>query len=150
MFTDFQCSACARVHPVLSQILKTNAAKTRFVVRNFPLENTHERAFRAAQAAAAANAQNKFFEYIELLYQNQSSLDDASLKKFAQQIGLNAKQFETDLNGGKFDAIIRRDQAEGEQLGVRATPTIYVNGVIVNDLSGAGLQKAIEKQLTKK
>ena len=150
MFTDFQCSACARVHPVLAQVLKTNAAKTRFVVRNYPLENTHERAFRAAQAAQAANAQNKFFEYIEFLYQNQNSLDDASLKKYAVQIGLNPKQFETDLNGGKFDAAIRRDQAEGDQLGVRATPTIFVNGVVVNDLSGEGLQKAIEKQLVKK
>lgn len=150
MFSDFQCSACARTHPILSEILKSVGNNARLVVRNYPLTEIHENAFRAAQAAAAANAQGKFFEYIELLYQNQNALDDASLKKYAVQVGLNAKQFEADLASGKFDAVIRQDMKDGEFYGIRGTPTIYVNGKIVGDLSPETLKKAIENALSKK
>jgi hypothetical protein len=63
MFSDFQCSACAAVHPVLKRAMAEYKDKIRFVVRDFPLESIHENAFQAAQAANAANAQGKFFEY---------------------------------------------------------------------------------------
>src|SRR5205085_8179036 len=69
-FTDFQCPACAAMHPVLEEILKSYGNKVRFVVRDFPL-NQHEFARKAAEAANAANAQGKFFEYIALLFKNQ-------------------------------------------------------------------------------
>ena len=85
MFSDFQCSACSAVHPVLKRAMAEYKDKIRFVVRDFPLEAIHEDAFLAAQAANAANAQGKFFEYTELLYNNQNSLDTASLKALASE-----------------------------------------------------------------
>ena len=147
MFSDFQCSACARTHPLVKEILKKYAGKVRLVVRNFPLVTVHANAFRAAQAAAAANAQGKFFEYIELLYQNQNQLDDASLKKYARQIGLNAAQFETDLNGKRFDEQIRQDIRDGQNLGISGTPTIYVNGVILSNLTDDAVKSLIDKNV---
>ena len=80
MFSDFQCSACSAAHPILKKAIAEYKDRVRFVVRDFPLESIHENAFQAAQAAQAANAQGKFFEYTELLYNNQNSLDTASLK----------------------------------------------------------------------
>lgn len=150
MFTDFQCPACARMHPILSEVVKSYGAKIRFVVRNYPLVTVHENAFRAAQAAQAAHAQGKFFEYIDVLYKHQKALDDISLKKYAVQIGLNAKQFEADLNGGKFDGQIRQDIKDGELYGIRATPTIYLNGVILTGLTDADIKTLINKALAKK
>ena len=123
--------------------------KIRFVVRDFPLETIHANAFQAAQAANAANAQGKFFEYTELLYNNQNSLDNASLKEFAGKLGLDRKKFDADLDSGKYAAEIRKDMADGESYGVRSTPTIFVNGVMVRDFSEEGFKKAIERALKK-
>lgn len=150
MFTDFQCPACARMHPLMSDIVQTYQGKVRFSVRNFPLVNTHENAFRAAQAAAAANAQGKFFEYIDVLYKNQKALDDASLKKYAVQIGLNAKQFDLDLNSGKFDNQIRQDIKDGNSYGIRATPTIYLNGIVLSSLTDDAVKSLINKAVAGK
>ncbi len=148
-FSDFQCSHCAATSPVLQRVMAEYAGKIRFVVRNFPLESIHENAFRAAVAAQAANAQGKFFDYIELLYANQDKLDDASLKKYAAQIGLNQKQFDLDLGGEKFASTIRRDLEDGAKYGVNATPTIFVNGVKVRSVTPQGIRRAIERAINK-
>ncbi|MEP6924249.1 MAG: thioredoxin domain-containing protein [Pyrinomonadaceae bacterium] len=150
MFTDFQCPSCARMHPVVSEVVKTYGAKVRFVVRDFPLITIHENAFRAAQAAAAANAQGKFFEYIDVLYKNQKALDDDSLKKYAAQLKLDIKQFEIDLGSGKFDSQIHQDIKDGEQYGIRSTPTIYINGVISTGLTDEAIKNLIKKALAGK
>jgi protein-disulfide isomerase len=149
MFSDFQCSACAAVHPILKHVLAGYPDKIRFVVRDFPLESIHENGFRAAKAASAANAQGKFFEYTELLYTRQDALDPASLRKYAIELGLNAKQFDIDFNSEKTAAEIRKDMADGNMYGVNSTPTIFVNGVAVRTFSAAGFRKAIDKALKK-
>ena len=149
MFSDFQCSACAATHPVLKKVLAEYGDKVRFVVRDFPLESLHENAFRAALAANAARAQGKFFEYIDILYRNQESLDDASLKKYAADLGLNLKQFELDFTSEKTAAEVRKDMADGKNYGIGGTPTIYVNGVKVNRLSTEGFRTAIDRALAK-
>lgn len=147
MFTDFQCPACAATHPVLESVLAEYKDKIRFVVRDYPLTSLHPDAFRAAQAAAAANAQGKFYEYAELLYRNQNSLDTASLKRFAAEIGLNQKQFDQDLDSGKFAAEVQKDMADGATYGINGTPTIFINGVKVRRLSAQGFRDAIERAM---
>ncbi|MEJ7698194.1 MAG: thioredoxin domain-containing protein [Pyrinomonadaceae bacterium] len=149
MFTDFQCPACAAVHPVLKNVLAQYGDKARLVVRDFPLTTIHENAFQAALAANAANAQGKFFEYTELLYQNQDRLDAASLKKYASDAGLNQKQFELDLKSEKLTAEVRKDMADGKDYGINSTPTIFVNGVKIRQMSVENLRSAIEKALKK-
>jgi len=149
MFSDFQCPACAATHPVLQKVLAEYGDKIRFVVRDYPLVTIHENAFLAAQAANAANAQGKFFEYAEILYQNQTALDAASLKKYAADAGLNVEQFELDLQSGKFADEVRRDMAAGKSYGITGTPTIFVNGVKVRALSAKAFRSAIEKALQK-
>lgn len=149
MFSDFQCSACSATHPILKKVIAEYTGKIRFVVRDFPLESIHENAFRAALAAGAANGQGKFFEYTELLYKNQDALDDESLKKYATQIGLNVAQFELDFKSEKTSAEVRKDIADGESYGITATPTIYVNGVSVRNISADGFRKAIENAMRK-
>lgn len=149
MFTDFQCPACSRTHPVLKSTLAEYGNKIRFVVRDYPLESLHENAFQAALAANAARAQGKFFEYSELLYRNQDALDKASLLKYATQLGLNAKQFELDFNDAKAIAEVRKDQADGRDNGVGGTPSIFVNGIKVQRLSADAFRRAIDRALSK-
>ncbi len=149
MFSDFQCSACSAIHPVLKKAMGDYPVKIRFAVRDFPLETLHENAYRAALAAGAANAQGKFFEYIEILYTHQDALDDASLKKYAAQIGLNAAQFDVDFNSEKIAADVKKDMADGESYGISSTPTIFVNGIMVRALSAEAFKAAIDRALKK-
>jgi protein-disulfide isomerase len=147
MFTDFQCPACSATHPVLKKVLTEYAGKIRFVVRDFPLTQIHQNAFRAAIAADGAGAQGKYFEYVELLYTNQNLLDAASLKEFATKIGLDRKRFDADLNSQKFADEVRKDIADGKKYGISGTPTIFVNGVKVRNLSAEAFRDAIDKAL---
>jgi len=148
-FTDFQCAACGAMYPVMEDVLKSYGNRVRFVIRDFPLTTAHPNAFRAAQAASAANAQGKFWEYIDILFRNQSTLDADSLKKYATQIGLDRKRFDLEFESGKYDADIRRDIEDGEMYGVEATPTIFINGVTVTELGADALRAAIEKAFAK-
>ncbi|HEV2913627.1 MAG TPA: thioredoxin domain-containing protein [Pyrinomonadaceae bacterium] len=147
-FTDFQCPACAAIHPVLDELLKSYGDRVRFVVRDFPLEQ-HAQARKAAEAANAANAQGKFFEYAAVLFKNQSALDVASLKKYAADLGLDQARFNAALDGGTYAAEVQKDVADGEDYAVEATPTIFVNGVRVRDLSPEGLRASLERALAK-
>jgi protein-disulfide isomerase len=149
MFSDFQCSACAAAHPELKRAMGQFAGKVKLVVRNYPLESIHENGFNSALAANAAHAQGKFFEYIEKLYVNHDFLDDASLKKYAAELGLNAAQFAIDFSAEKTAAEVRKDMADGNSYGINSTPTIYVNGVKVREISYEGFKAAIERALKK-
>jgi protein-disulfide isomerase len=143
-FTDFQCPACAAMHPVLEEVLKSYGDKVRFVVRDFPL-SMHENARKAAEAANAANAQGKFFEYIALLFQRQKALDVPSLKKYASELGLDRARFDAALDRGVYAAEVKKDLEDGEMYGVGSTPTIFINGVQLRVLSPEGLREAIDK-----
>lgn len=144
-FTDFQCSSCGAMYPLVEEVLKSYGSRVRFVIRNFPLTQAHANAFHAARAAEAAKAQGKFWEYIGFLFKNQTALDDDSLKKYATQAGLDRKRFDVEIEEGKYDAIIRRDMEDGEVFGVEATPTFFINGAILTEYSAEGLRAAIEK-----
>jgi len=144
-FTDFQCSACGGMYPIVEEVLKSYGTRVHFVIRNFPLTTVHPNAFNAAQAAEAAKAQGKFWEYIDLMFKNQNALDVDSLKKYATQVGLDRKRFDAELDSGKYIPIVRADMNDGDEYGVEATPTFYINGVMLTDYSGEGLRAAIEK-----
>ncbi len=149
MFTDLQCNACATVYPVLKKVLGEYGNQIRFVVRDFPLTSLHENAFQAAVAANAARAQNKYFEYKELLYKNQNALDTNSLVTLAGQIGLDQKRFKRDLKSAKFAEEVRKDMKDGERYGVNSTPTVFVNGIKVRNLSEESFHKAINRFIRK-
>src|SRR5256884_647537 len=148
-FTDFQCSACGAMYPVIEDVLKSYGNRVHFLIRNFPLTQLHANAFKAARAAQAAKAQGKFWEYIDFLFKNQSTLDPDSLKKYATQVGLDRKRFDAEFDTDKYDAEIRRDIEDGEMYGVEGTPTIYINGIMLTELGAEGLRATIEKALAR-
>jgi protein-disulfide isomerase len=150
MFSDFQCPACSGTHPILQKVLAKYGDKIRFVVRDFPLTTIHDHSYRAALAGYAAQQQGKFFDYIEILYKNQSALDDASLIKYAAGVGLNVKRFELDLSSENAAAYVKKDMADGNAYGISSTPTIFVNGVKVRRLSADGFHEAIDAALNTK
>jgi protein-disulfide isomerase len=150
LFTDFQCPYCARIVPLLNQVLEKNKDKVKLVFKNFPL-NTHQFARKAAAAALAAGKQGKFWELHDRLFQNYNRLNDQVVQEQAQQLGLDMQRFQKDMNDPQIAQAINQDYQEGVRAGVRGTPTIYVNGSLLrNTGTMEGFQTAIDKELEKK
>jgi protein-disulfide isomerase len=144
-FTDFQCPACAAMQPVLEDVLKSYGNKVKLVVRDFPLSQ-HANARKAAEAADAANAQGKFFEYTALLFKRQNALDVPSLKKYASEVGLNRTRFDAELDAGTYAPEVKHDIQDGEIYGIDSTPTIFINGVMLRTMSEEALRAAIDQK----
>jgi protein-disulfide isomerase len=145
-FTDFQCPSCAATHPVIERIAAEYGDRVHFVVRDYPLSQ-HPDAQKAAEAAEAAREQGKYWEYVALLYQNQSALAADKLKEYASRLGLDRAKFDAALDSGRFAEGVRRDVQDGERAGVAGTPTIFVNGTRVERASYDVLKAAIETAL---
>jgi protein-disulfide isomerase len=135
------------MQPILEEVLKSyGPTKVRLVVRDFPLA-MHANSRKAAEAANAANAQGKFFEYTALLLKRQNALDVPSLKKYASELGLDRARFDAALDSGKYAAEVKHDIADGELYGVDSTPAIFVNGVALREMSADALRALIDRGL---
>jgi protein-disulfide isomerase len=149
LFTDFQCPYCARIVPVLNQVLEKNQGRVKLVFKNFPL-SMHQFAWKAAAAALAAGKQGKFWEMHDRLFQNYNRLSDQVVQEQAQQLGLDMQKFEKDMNDPQIAQTINQDVQDGKKAEVRGTPAIYVNGVLLQNTNPEGFQAAIDKELEKK
>jgi protein-disulfide isomerase len=100
----------------------------------------------AAVAARAAQAQGKFWEYHDLLYQNQSSgFSDENLRALAEKADLDVKRFERDYENGSYAELVQKDFREGQRMGVNGTPTFLINDRVLVGLQPIGVfEKAIE------
>lgn len=145
-FTDFECPTCASEQSVFDRLATEFGAQVKFVVRDFPL-NQHKNATKAAEAAEAARAQGKYWEYAALLYANQSALKIENLKQYATQVGLDRAQFDAAVDMGRFSAQVQLDISDGQKFGVNSTPTFFVNGKKIRDISYEGLKAAIQTAL---
>ena len=116
--------------------------------KDFPLDNIHPHARKAAEAARCAGDQNKFWELHDALFANASALDLANVKKLATDLKLDMTQFNTCVDSGKHAAAVTKDATEGADAGVSGTPAFFING---RPLSGAlpfaSFQEAIEEAL---
>ena len=132
-FSDFQCPYCRQTQSTLKQLMAEYEGKIKLVFRDFPLRNIHPQAQKAAEAAQCAAEQQKFWPYHDKLFAS-TNLQMDELKKFAQELALNMEQFTSCLDSSKYAAGIDADMQAGQQAGVNATPTFFVNGY---PLSGA-------------
>jgi protein-disulfide isomerase len=130
-YSDFQWPFCGRVGSTLRQLREAYGDRLRLVYRDFPLPN-HAQAFKAAEAAQCAHAQGRFWPYHDLLFANQARLAPADLKRYAAEIGLDRAAFDRCLDEGQARAAVEQDLNQGQQLGVAATPTFFINGRFVS------------------
>lgn len=141
-FGDFSCPYSRASSFVLRSLAAQYPNKFSVIYRDFPLSEIHPFAQKAAEAAACANGQNKFWEYHDKLYQNQVSIDDTSFEKFAYQLNLDATQFHTCLVTHKYAKHVAEDYQAGLDAGVRGTPTFFING---NRIPGSIPQNVLEQ-----
>jgi protein-disulfide isomerase len=127
-------------------VLEKYPGKVRLLFKNFPLRN-HKLARPAAMAALAAENQGRFWEYHDKIFENYRNISEKLLSDTARDMGLNIDQFEKDRKDIKTSNIINRDLQEGNRIGVRGTPTIFINGKRLGQRSLTAFSTAIESEL---
>ena len=128
-YGDYECPFCGQAYPIVKTVRHRLGRRMRFAFRHFPLTEIHPRALPAAEAAEAAGAQGQFWPMHDLLYGNQHAVDDRSLVRFAQRLGLDVPPFGAELAEHVHEPRIRQDFLGGVRSGVNGTPTFFINGV---------------------
>jgi len=146
-FSDFECPFCSRVGGPLKQAVAHYDGKVRLVFKQFPL-NFHKNAQLAAEASLAAAEQGRFWEMHDALFQNQKALSRPDIEAFAEGLGLDMDRFRNALDTKSFRDEVAADVKLGQQVGVRGTPTVFINGRRFNPAGGwtsEAVIKAIDK-----
>ena len=149
-YSDFQCPFCSKVQDASRQVIKQYSGKIRWIVRDYLLP-FHERAKPAAIAAHCASEQGKYWEMYDELFKNQRNLADADIKKYAAQLSLDTKVFESCLNHpSKVLSKLALNTKSAEGLGVTGTPTFFINGKrMAGNLPFGEFKRAIDSSLQK-
>jgi protein-disulfide isomerase len=127
-------------------VLEKYPGKVRLLFKNFPLRN-HKLARPAALAALAAENQGRFWEYHDKVFENYRKISDKMLTDTARELGLDMERFEKDRKDIRTNNLINRDLQEGNRIGVRGTPTIFINGKRLGKRSLEAFSAAIETEL---
>lgn len=133
-FSDFQCPFCKKGESIMRDLKKKYGNKIKIAFKQFPLP-FHNHAKTAAEASLCAKelgGNDKFWALHDAMFNDQSKLDKNSLLDTAMKIGLKKDAFQTCLSSGKFSAKVDQEMEEGKNVGVKSTPTFFVNGKIIN------------------
>lgn len=125
--------------PLLARLVDEYPDEVQIAYRHFPLDNIHDYAFLAAEASEVAGAQGLFWEYHDVLYENQGEFNaltsEEEVREFlidaADDLGLDADQFTAELDSGEFAAEVAREQLGAIEAGLPGTPALIVNGQLL-------------------
>jgi protein-disulfide isomerase len=156
-FADFQCPTCASTHPIMNEIKSLYGTRIKFIFRHFPLAiPAHDKSYEAAVAAESAGLQGKFWDMQNLLFTNQQAwTKDPGYKEiwdgYAKKLGIDVAKFQSDMAGIGAKSRVDEDMKRGRGLNVNGTPTIFIDGVSVEqkDLNVSSLKMIIDGELQK-
>ena len=132
-FSDFQCPFCSKGAQVLTALEKKYGSKVKIAFKHYPLP-FHAQARIAAEASMCANEQNvkSFWKMHDAMFADQSKLDKDNLIATAKKAGVKEAEFKACLESGKYKAKVDSDVAEGGALGIKSTPTFFINGKLIS------------------
>jgi protein-disulfide isomerase len=126
-FADFECPFCQHIAPELDDLWAKRSATVRFVYKFMPLA-MHPHGETAARAAIAAQLQGKFWEMHHQLFANGARLEEVDLEGYAKSVGLDLDRFRADMQSEAAKARLEKDRKLADDLGVKGTPTLFING----------------------
>jgi protein-disulfide isomerase len=144
-FTDYECPFCARARIQLRDMAQRFQPGIRIIYQHLPL-TIHSHSLKAAEAVSCAAEQGKLEEMQEQLYAHQHQLSVPDLKAHAASINLDRAVFDPCLDSGKYAASVQRDADLAKQQGIDSTPTIFVNGRLIVDLSEKNIARIVEDE----
>ena len=127
VFSDFTCPFCARLAPRLDRLVEELRGDVRVVFRYYPGSN-RQGSMGAAEAASCAHQQGSFDPYHDALFADQSLVSSGAWNDVARRVGLDEAAFTDCLASEAPFAQVQQDVALGVELGVRSTPTSFING----------------------
>ncbi|MGA8272318.1 MAG: thioredoxin domain-containing protein, partial [Candidatus Sulfotelmatobacter sp.] len=133
-FADYECPYCQKVSDDLKRIREQFPNQVSLVFKDFPLP-MHPLAPRAAEAARCAGDQGKFWEFHDSLFQTKR-LQTNDLKEQARTLKLDTARFDKCLDSGEEIAVVKKDAAEGQRLGLQGTPSFFINGHFMSGAIG--------------
>jgi protein-disulfide isomerase len=145
-FADFECPHCALAVSEIDGVLAAHPGKVRLVYKSYTLP-FHVRGEPSARAAFAAGQQGKFWEMEHLLFERQQHLEDSDLDRYAQILRLDLPKWKADMASAAIKDRIAADHSLGEQLKLKGTPTIYVNGRELDVEAGDVLEDRVAGEL---
>lgn len=152
-YGDYQCPACAAYHSVVKQVIDEYEDRILFVYRHFPLPQ-HRNAKMASYASEAAGVQEKFWEMHDFLYDNQSRWTTLSpsnfqsyLNDYAEEIGLDVEKFVADMSNESIKLKVNSDLVGGQKIGVRGTPSFFLNNEQIFPRSYEEIKNLIDSSL---
>lgn len=154
LFEDLQCPACRVAEPSVQYAIQKYSDRVKFIWNDFPLMSLHPNARNSANAARCAQDQGKFWEFKEMLYDQQSSWADQSNPResflaFARQLNLDAERFASCYDSKQFDAKVMADVSEGNVNHVDRTPTVFVDTDRRFGMTAADWDKVLTDALNK-
>jgi protein-disulfide isomerase len=126
-YGDYACSRCNDARGVVKQLHTALGDRMRYAFRNFPVAPSNGYLHRAAEAAEASAAQNKFWEMHDLLYDHRSTLTDRHLKAYATQVGLDMARFNRDMMLQTYSVRVYEDILSAVHSGVSSVPAFFLN-----------------------
>jgi Na+/H+ antiporter NhaA len=127
-YGDYECPYCGQAEMAIRELLDSFGDDLRYVWRHLPLNDVHEHAQLAAEAAEAAAAQGKFWEMHDRLLDHQDALRPKDLMGHARELGLDVDRFMDELHDRKYAARVEDDVATADASGVAGTPSFFING----------------------
>jgi Na+/H+ antiporter NhaA len=127
-YGDFECSYCGQAESVVRELLASFGDDLRYVWRHLPLNDVHSGAQLAAEAAEAASAQGKFWEFYDALLAHQDALTPSDLRRHAGELSLDVERFWDELRHHEHASRVAEDVASADASGVSGTPTFFING----------------------
>lgn len=149
-FLDPECEACRAAYPIVEEILSDYEGRIRYVVRYFP---GHYNSVLAASATEAAGEQGMYWQMQEILFAKQPEWGESGVSQinliltYASELGLDMERFVDSLGNPEYPTKVNRDLQDALALGVRGTPTFFVNGQIVYGMNEETLRQLIGEAL---
>ncbi|MDX9788255.1 MAG: thioredoxin domain-containing protein [Desulfobacterales bacterium] len=148
LFAEFQCPYCARMAPLLKQVLAQNKGKVKLVFKHFPLK-MHKFALVAAAASEVAANTGEFWEFHDRLFDEYDSLSDEKILTIAADLGFDRAEFEEKMKAPDLFRRIQADINDGLQADVKGVPKVFINGRQLTERTLDGFQKLIDAELKK-
>ncbi|MDC0933587.1 thioredoxin domain-containing protein [Arcobacteraceae bacterium] len=151
-FLDPECESCSAFHPIIKEVFSDYKVETKLVIRY--LDN-HANSKFAIRLLEAARIQNKFNEALNIMFKYQPKWADHYAPKpellwtFLSEAGLDMVKLKSDFETNNIDKMLNFDRMDAATLGVRGTPTFFVNGKILRELSHKALQDLVESEIYK-
>src|ERR1700685_2723301 len=131
-YGDFEGPTCKVAVTTPKLLLERFPNKIRFILRHFPLQEAHPHALLAAEASEAAAAEGKFWRMHDVLFQNQAHLKDKDLYRYATDLGLDLARYTAEMDDHIYLQKVREHVEGARRSNIRATPTFFVDGVVVD------------------